>query len=158
MIKRKIRFSLACVLLTVAAFALQATAQNASTESILAHHLQAFGAGDVDAIMSDYAEDAVLITPDGPLHGLEIRQLFVGMIADPMISFEILQQAIEGEVAYIVWKAETEKLNIPLGTDTFVTTDTFLMALLAAHPVGLPYRAQKSNLLCQKTSRTRALP
>jgi len=129
MIKRKIRFSLVCVLLTVSAFALQATAQDASTESVLAHHLQALGEADIDAIMSDYAENAVLITPGGPLHGLDaIRQLFEGMIADPMISFEILQQAIEGEVAYIVWKAETKRLSIPLGTDTFVIRDGKIVA------------------------------
>jgi len=31
------------------------------TEKTLLHHWQAFGAGDVEAIMADYAEDAVLI-------------------------------------------------------------------------------------------------
>lgn len=35
------------------------------TRKILIHHWQAFGAGDVEAIMADYADDAVLITPEG---------------------------------------------------------------------------------------------
>jgi ketosteroid isomerase-like protein len=35
------------------------------TGKILLHHWQAFGAGDVEAIMTDYADDAVLITPEG---------------------------------------------------------------------------------------------
>ena len=37
------------------------------TGKILLHHWQAFGAGDVEAIMTDYADDAVLITPEGTL-------------------------------------------------------------------------------------------
>ena len=42
-----------------------------------AHHLQAFGIGDVDEILKDYTEASVIMTPDGPLHGLdEIRPLF----------------------------------------------------------------------------------
>ena len=34
------------------------------TEQTLQNHLRAFGQGDVDAIMDEYTEDAVFITPD----------------------------------------------------------------------------------------------
>jgi hypothetical protein len=52
------------------------------TEKTLLRHWQAFGAGDVEAIMADYAEDAVLITPDGTLKGhAQIRSLFAQVFA-----------------------------------------------------------------------------
>lgn len=95
------------------------------TEATLGHHLGAFGAGDVDEIMRDYTEDSVIITPDGPLRGLsEIRPFFEQLtteIAPPGgYKFEMVQQAVEGEVAYIAWSLESEKYNIPLGSDTFI--------------------------------------
>ena len=45
----------------------------ATTTDVLEHHLQCFGAGDLDGILSDYAEDAVLFTPDGPLIGIDMQ-------------------------------------------------------------------------------------
>ncbi len=52
-----------------------------STESVLAHHLESLGAGDVDAILSDYTDDSVLFTPDGSLRGRDaIRPLFQGLV------------------------------------------------------------------------------
>src|SRR5882757_1260345 len=52
------------------------------TGKILLHHWQAFGAGDVEAIMADYAGDAVLMTPEGTLKGLaQIRSLFAKIFA-----------------------------------------------------------------------------
>jgi ketosteroid isomerase-like protein len=44
-----------------------ASYSGAQTEKTLCRHWQAFGAGDVEAIMADYAGDAVLITPEGTL-------------------------------------------------------------------------------------------
>ena len=34
-----------------------------STQSVVEHHLQAFGAGDVEASVGDYSEDSVFISP-----------------------------------------------------------------------------------------------
>jgi ketosteroid isomerase-like protein len=97
------------------------------TEKTLLNHLQAFADGDIDAVMSDYTEDSVLITPDGTLKGLgEIRPLFekfLGEILPPGSAFEMLQQIIEGEVAYIFWSAESSNYKIPLGTDTLIVRD-----------------------------------
>ncbi len=39
-------------------------------QEVFAHHVEALGAGDLDEIVADYAEDGVLITPAGVLHGL----------------------------------------------------------------------------------------
>ena len=66
----------------------------------------------------------MLFTPSGPLKGLgAIRGMFVGMLeefAKPGMSFEMLQQDVEGNCAFIMWKAETADNVYEIGTDTFV--------------------------------------
>lgn len=95
------------------------------TLAVLAHHMQAIGEGDLDAILADYAEESTLFTPDGPLRGLEaVRAFFAGMMETLppgfMEAFEMLRQDGDGEVAYIVWRAGD---FAPLGTDTFIVRD-----------------------------------
>ena len=38
-------------------------------EEVFAHHAEALGAGDLDEIVADYADDAVVITPAGTMRG-----------------------------------------------------------------------------------------
>lgn len=93
------------------------------TEQTLQNHLQAFGQGDVDAVMADYAEDAVFYTPDGPLRGkAEIRPFFEELITDfpPGSTIEISQQTIDDELVYLVWSGESEALTISFATDTLI--------------------------------------
>lgn len=109
----------------LALLASQAFAQ--STDDVLQHHLDAFGAGDVDAIMADYAEDAVIVNQSGIRKGPdEIRPLFDAFVEEfgkPGATFELLVRKVEGEVAYIVWTAETADNIYELATDTFVIRD-----------------------------------
>lgn len=88
----------------------------------LNHHLQALGQGDFEAILSDYAEDSVLFTPNGPVRGLEeLRAFFADFLANTppefMQGLQILRQDCVGETAYVLWKSEK---FAPLGTDTFI--------------------------------------
>ncbi len=99
-----------------------------STEDVLNHHLQSFGAGDVDETMKDYTDDSVLMTPDGALTGLgEIRAAFEefygGLFRPGTYEFEMDHIAIEGEIAFIVWHSSNEGAEVPLGTDTFLIRD-----------------------------------
>ena len=41
----------------------------ASTKDVLDRHLEFFGEGGLNGILSDYAPAAVLFTPDGPAQG-----------------------------------------------------------------------------------------
>ncbi len=95
-----------------------------TTERTLAHHLESLEKGDLDAVMSDYSESSVVLTPDGPLRGLEeIRTLFSKIIKDmlpPGSEVEMLRQDIEDEIAYTVWRGSSESYNFLIGTDTFV--------------------------------------
>jgi ketosteroid isomerase-like protein len=104
----------------------------ASTKDVLEHHLKCFDEGDLAGILSDYAPDAVLFTPDGPLKGLDaMRPLFQAMIAEfgkPGASFTMKQQSIEGDYAYILWSAETADNVYEVGTDTFIVREGKIVA------------------------------
>ncbi|MCB9078813.1 MAG: methyltransferase domain-containing protein [Anaerolineaceae bacterium] len=96
------------------------------TEEVLNSHIYAFSQGDVDALMADYAEEAIFLTPEGLLRGkAEIRGLFKQLLADfpPGSDVEIAQQIIDEEVAYVVWSGESPRLKIPLATDTLLIRD-----------------------------------
>ena len=95
-----------------------------TTADVLEHHLECFKAGDLEGILSDYAKDAIMFTPKGPLIGADaIRPMFVSMFSefdDPIAKFNMITQTVDGPYAYIVWRAETAKNVYELGTDTFV--------------------------------------
>ena len=95
-----------------------------STQSVLEHHLKGIGNSDVADILTDYTEQSVFYTPNGPLRGLAgIKQFFTEFYASipPTFipDFKILRQDISGDVAYIVWRSGT----FLQGTDTFVVRD-----------------------------------
>ena len=100
---------------------------SAMTEKVLDHHLKAFGDRDMAAILADYTEESLILTPDGVVKGQkQLQPLFEAFFADfakPGAVFEVKQRIIEGEVAYIVWSAETADNIYELGTDTFLVRD-----------------------------------
>ena len=98
------------------------------TQAVLNHHLAAFGAGDVDEILSDYTDESVLITPDGPIRGRDALRsasggLFSGLFAPGTYEFVMDASHVEGEVAHIIWHADCPSADVSLGTDTFVVRD-----------------------------------
>ncbi len=109
-----------------------ALAINEQTEKTLLRHWHAFGAGDIEAIMADYA-DALLITPDGALKGhAQIRSLFAQIFANTFppgkTSLNLSKQVVEGEIAYILWSGSSPHYNAPLATDTFLMRDGKIVA------------------------------
>lgn len=95
------------------------------TNAVLDNHLTAAQRGDIDAVLSDFSEDSVLYLPQGPLRGLaELREFYKAFLTKPPSgfpkTFELLRRDVEGEVAYIVWKAEP---GVRLATDTFLVRD-----------------------------------
>jgi ketosteroid isomerase-like protein len=104
----------------------------ASTKDILDHHVECFGESDLKGILSDYAPDAVLFTPDGPLRGPDaIRPFFQAMLAEfgkPGTAFSMKRQDIEGDYGYVLWTAETADNVYELGTDTTVVRNGKIVA------------------------------
>ncbi len=105
---------------------------NLSTAEVLDRHLNAFGACDLDGILADYASEAVLFSPAGPLKGRnEIEPLFQTLIAEfakPGSALMMQQRWIEGEHAYILWTAETADNSYEFATDTFVVRNGKIVA------------------------------
>lgn len=97
------------------------------TLEIIEHHLGSFHAGDIDGLMADYTDKSVLFTTNGTLIGRRaIRGMFEGLYAEfskPGARFTMHTQSAEGEVAYIVWSAETADNHYEFATDTFVVRD-----------------------------------
>ena len=100
----------------------QKNAVTATTQDVLTHHLHSFG--NLAATMADYTAESRIFTPDGLLRGPEaIRQGFAKLFeefAKPGMSFEMLRQEVDGDTAYIVWKAVSADNRFELGTDTFI--------------------------------------
>lgn len=97
-----------------------------TTHDVLTQHQTCFGKGDLEGILANYAPSSRVFTPNGVLRGTAIRDLFVKMLgefAKPGASFEMLRQDVDGDTAYMVWKAETADNRYELATDTFVVKD-----------------------------------
>lgn len=94
------------------------------SERVLKNHLASFGAGDVDAILADYANDAVIILPNGILKGKEqIRGLFNALVAEfskPGMVFNLTNTKVDNHLAYITWNADTHDTSYKFATDTFI--------------------------------------
>ena len=108
-----------------------AQADQLQTEQTLTHHLESFGAGDIPAIMSDYADNAVVFLPNGILKGkAEITGLFDALVAEfgqEGVVFNLKHSAVDDEVAYIIWNAETPNNSYTFATDTFLVKDGKIM-------------------------------
>ena len=100
------------------------------TKAVLDHHQAALDAGDLDGVMEDYTEDSLFVTNlTGEARGLDaIRAVFAGL-GGAMPGFELQGEVVDGEVAFIWWKAD----GFALGTDTFVVRD----GKIATQTVGL---------------------
>jgi len=95
-----------------------------STDDVLDHHLE--------AILSDYAPDAVLFRQDGVFKGIdEIRpvfEAFVGEFRKSGTTSNTKQRLVEGDYAYMFWTAETADNTYELATDTFFVREGKIVA------------------------------
>jgi ketosteroid isomerase-like protein len=97
-------------------------------EEVFQHHVEALGAGDLDEIVADYADDAVLITPTGTLRGKEsIRAAFTQLLADiPNAAWTLKTQIYEGDVLFLEWAADAGATFVEDGIDTFIFGDSLI--------------------------------
>jgi ketosteroid isomerase-like protein len=94
-------------------------------KEVFAHHAEALGAGDLDEIVADYADDAVLITPAGTRRGKDDdRAAFVHLLGDvPNAAWELKTEIYEGDVLFLEWAATAAATFVEDGIDTFVFRD-----------------------------------
>ena len=99
-------------------------------EEVFGHHVQALGAGDLDEIVADYADDAVMITPAGVMRGKDgVRVVFTQLLSDvPNASWNVKTQIYEGDVLFLEWVADSASTRVDDGVDTFVFRDGVIRA------------------------------
>jgi ketosteroid isomerase-like protein len=99
------------------------------TMKILERHGAATQANDLDAVMADYADDAVLISPrHGVLRGSEIRTFFEH--PSDLSGFEVTSLFVDDDVAFFTWRTDA----VAFGSDTFVVRDDKITIQSVAMP------------------------
>ncbi|MCE7988956.1 MAG: nuclear transport factor 2 family protein [Caldilinea sp. CFX5] len=110
------------------------------TAATLQHHLAAIAQGNLDQIMRDYSDEAILFTHQETFRWrVGVRNFFADLLAvlppNWLADFKVIRQEVEGEVAYIFWQAPP---FFPLATDTFVLRNGKIVvqtfAMLAPKP------------------------
>jgi hypothetical protein len=94
-------------------------------QEIFEHHGAVLVAGDIDGIVEDYSDDAIMITPGGVLRGKDgVRKGFETLLGDvPNAAWDIPTQIFEEDILFITWSATAEKSRIRDAVDTFVFRD-----------------------------------
>ncbi len=96
-----------------------------SPKEIFAPHAEVQIAGDLEGIVADYDDDAVVITPKQVYRGKDgVRQAFTDLLGDlPSADWSVPTQVFEDDVLFIEWSAVAEKSRAMDGIDTFVFSD-----------------------------------
>ncbi|PHS28340.1 MAG: hypothetical protein COA85_03785 [Robiginitomaculum sp.] len=96
----------------------------ADAGAVAAHHLDSFTARDLDAIMSDYAPDAVLVLPNGVYSGTEsIREQFLKAFENgdqDAAPFSVNGTQVAGSMAYVTWTWDMADGSSLEGSDTII--------------------------------------
>jgi ketosteroid isomerase-like protein len=103
-------------------------------QEILAHHTHALVTGDIDGLVADYADDSVVITPDGVARGKDgVRAAFtklLGQLSDAV--FDVKTQTFEGDMLLLEWVLDSPAARTD-GVDTFVFGDGMIRAQTISH-------------------------
>ena len=100
---------------------------NEKTSEVLDRHFKAFLENDMELMMADYADDAILILPDTTYIGKEqIKSSFTNafkMFPKEGSSLTMDKKTINNNIAYIIWHGKSPDWEVEFGTDTFVIED-----------------------------------
>ena len=91
-----------------------------------AHHGSTLGAGDLEGILEDYSDDAVLIVQSRVFRGKEgAREVFTQLLQDVPDAEWDLSTVFAEDVLYLEWSAEAKDAGrrIGDGIDTFIFHD-----------------------------------
>ena len=122
-------------------------------EQVVRHHFAAATARDLDAVVSDYADDAVLITANGVVRGKDaVRAAFAQLLRAPQRGArtasaraepagpQILVSHFTGEVGWLMWAQNAGKPNEVRGVETYLVRggriELETVGTVAVHPAG----------------------
>jgi hypothetical protein len=93
-------------------------------EEVFAHHGQALGAGDLEEIVADYTEDAILIVNKTVFRGKDgARAVFTQLLSDLPSAAWQLDTVFADDVLYLEWKAIGGGRKSDDAIDTFIFAD-----------------------------------
>lgn len=98
--------------------------EESPASAVLQRHIEAVKGGQVDAILDDYTIDSLILTQKGKKSGKEGVKSVFGDVSEqfkkPGLTFSVKNQIVQGEIAYVVWSAQTEDDQYGIITETFV--------------------------------------
>lgn len=106
-------------------------------EEIFAHHGQALGAENLEDIVADYADDAILVVQKQVYRGKEgARQVFTQLLGDvPQAEWQ-LATVFADDVLYLEWRATGGGRKVEDGIDTFIFRDGMIRVQTVVYTVG----------------------
>ncbi len=102
----------------------------ARTEAVMVRNEAAFARGDLDGVLANYAEDAVLIRPGKVYQGrAEIRAMFEEVFAHfAGLSPQSNTMTVAGRLALLTWTATSNGGRVVQGVDSFVIDNDQIVA------------------------------
>lgn len=121
----------------------QSADETRTPEQVVKHHWDAFSHHDLEAVLSDYADDAIFIAQNQTVQGkAALRQMFGKYFSAPAQapssapSFDV-KIASDGDVGYEHWVSNAGKPGALQGTDAFVVRHGKILfhTVVGVHPV-----------------------
>ncbi|WOP20073.1 nuclear transport factor 2 family protein [Raineyella sp. LH-20] len=108
-----------------------------TSEEVFAHHGQALGAENLDDIVADYSDDAILIVNGKVYRGKDgARQVFVQLLSDVPQAEWALNTVFADDVLYLEWKAVGGGRKVDDGIDTFIFADGMIRVQTVIYHAG----------------------
>lgn len=107
-----------------------------TAEEVFAHHGNALGAEDLEDIVADYADDAILVVQKRVYRGKDgARQVFTQLLGDvPQAQWQ-LETVFVDDVLYLEWKAAGGGHKVDDGVDTFIFRDGMIRVQTVVYTV-----------------------
>lgn len=102
----------------------------AATQAVLARNGEAFATGDLEAILANYAPDAVIIRPGKIYRGhRELREMFSAVLRQ-MTSFTPAHSTatVSGRLGLLTWLAISGDGQLAEGVDSFLVENDRIVA------------------------------
>ena len=91
---------------------------------IFEHHLEVFGAGDIEGILKDYDDASIMVYGNKTWIGLAGAKDFFTMWLDDLIpsgsDFCVIDQVAVENMVYITWTANSRNYVFDYATNTFI--------------------------------------
>jgi hypothetical protein len=96
-----------------------------TTQQVFDAHREAFKPINLEKLMADYADDAILLTLDGAFVGKEAIQGFFQNVIEsfPNLNISFEKTAVEDDTFLLQWSGDSDVATFPYGTGSFIIRD-----------------------------------